>query len=675
MSIERFSLWRVDEYVEKKPNLSSDLIKIFNYLRSYLRVADDNVLHIPHRMSFFDGVGVLSEQVGLRASKVENRSLRIYLNFPIIARDRQKDCPVLILPYTLGLRLVFDPRAKTIKKCRVSKLTHLFDEMVQLFLVNKDLGKAKYDDLSRALGKLQPVSLLIMFSSILVLFILIISAVLFSFLSEFSVINRTILMALAVVLLILSSGLIKPFLWLGGGFYLSVLCAIEDLYRRSMLLPKNEQNSLVTHANDGLSFRLVRSLSFYFFKRLPIICSAIILLFIILAMTFVAYDVSILIMATTVVGYLIHRYLAGKTRDHDEQHWHYKEKLSSTLWQWVTSFLIVRGLKAYKALDKKLDADRRNIYQIEARRFADSFIYAVAITLCPITLFFLVALCVAMGVGKNLEPWQVSSLSVCALMGGLLIVYIINNIRILWSGPIDGPLIDEVGDWPIGHERSHVDPVNMRGAIELFNVSFSYPESGQLILSNFSLKLDAKQLCLISGASGSGKTTTIKMLVGLLKPNSGQIVFDGQDARGLNPRSLGQKFGVVFSESELFPGSVYQNVLCGRNLPTKDIEHLLLSHEIFDRLLDLPMGLQTFVYWHKKNLSHLERVLIVLARALVHKPQILFVDEIAGGLSSVERGSLFEYISKLDITRVITEKQPELWSHADQIVKLGPSEN
>jgi ABC-type molybdenum transport system ATPase subunit/photorepair protein PhrA len=79
----------------------------------------------------------------------------------------------------------------------------------------------------------------------------------------------------------------------------------------------------------------------------------------------------------------------------------------------------------------------------------------------------------------------------------------------------------------------------------------------------------------------------------------------------------------------------------------------MYSHEIFDSLLDLPMGLMTYMFWHGKNVSRLERTIILLARAMVHEPILLFLDDIFIGLSADQQAVLCNYLASLSITRLL----------------------
>jgi ATP-binding cassette subfamily C protein len=195
--------------------------------------------------------------------------------------------------------------------------------------------------------------------------------------------------------------------------------------------------------------------------------------------------------------------------------------------------------------------------------------------------------------------------------------------------------------------------MNIQGNIEVHDVSFAYAKSSALIIKNASINFSAGKLYLLCGPSGSGKSTLLKLLMTQEIAPAGQIIFDGQDVRSLELDELRKNFGVIKQDSSVFSGSIRANILCGRDISHAHLEDLLLSHEIYDVILDLPMGLETYVFDNATNISRLQLVIILLARALVHKPKILFLDEIFKGLNLEQQAIMSKYLYDLNITRII----------------------
>jgi len=218
--------------------------------------------------------------------------------------------------------------------------------------------------------------------------------------------------------------------------------------------------------------------------------------------------------------------------------------------------------------------------------------------------------------------------------------------------PLNKFILQELAHWSLPISQ-RVQPVNIQGSIELHDVSFAYPGSSILVIKNITLAFEAQKFYVLLGPSGSGKSTLLKLLMAQEFAQEGYIAFDGQDARSLEPTLLAQHFGVIRQESSSFAGSIRANILCGRDKSTRDLEEILYSHEIFDVILDLPMGLETYIFDRASNLSRLQLVIILLARALIHKPKIIFLDEIFKGLNNSDQARIANYLQGLDITRIL----------------------
>jgi ABC-type bacteriocin/lantibiotic exporter with double-glycine peptidase domain len=197
------------------------------------------------------------------------------------------------------------------------------------------------------------------------------------------------------------------------------------------------------------------------------------------------------------------------------------------------------------------------------------------------------------------------------------------------------------------------------GQIELVGVSFKYESTSALVINDAHMKVSAASFVGIFGKSGSGKTTLLRLMMNQLVPTHGQVIYDGLDGQSLNPAELNRHFGVVMPTSLTIAGTILQNIVVGRSVCSKDLSWVLHSHEIFEELFKTPMGLNTYVMWHGKNLSPFQTTLIFLARALIHRPAILFLDEVALGASLEEEVTLLKYLRTLPITRIVASHRPE----------------
>jgi phospholipid/cholesterol/gamma-HCH transport system ATP-binding protein len=178
------------------------------------------------------------------------------------------------------------------------------------------------------------------------------------------------------------------------------------------------------------------------------------------------------------------------------------------------------------------------------------------------------------------------------------------------------------------------------------------------VLSGINLAIEPGSTCVILGGSGSGKTVLMKHIIGLLKPDSGNVVVDGQDITHMEPAELERirrKFGMVFQAAALFDSmSVYENV----SFPLR--EHARLPEEqvreIVRRKLDI-VGLKNVEEKYPADLSGGMRKRVGLARAIVLDPKIVLYDEPTTGLDPITTDYVDEMIlgakRKLGVTSVV----------------------
>ena len=171
--------------------------------------------------------------------------------------------------------------------------------------------------------------------------------------------------------------------------------------------------------------------------------------------------------------------------------------------------------------------------------------------------------------------------------------------------------------------RSRLD-----GAIELNNVTFSYPEQSTESLRNISLKIDAGERVGIVGPIGSGKTTLGKLILGLYEPDSGMISMDGTDIRQIDPAELRRCVGYVSQDVDLFRGSIRENIILGtRNIDDDLVLQAAELAGVSEIVRKSAVGYDLQVGEQGRNLSGGQRQSVALARAMLLDPPLLVLDE------------------------------------------------
>ena len=193
------------------------------------------------------------------------------------------------------------------------------------------------------------------------------------------------------------------------------------------------------------------------------------------------------------------------------------------------------------------------------------------------------------------------------------------------------------------------DPVELRfnGDVSIRNVTFGY-EAAHPVLRDVSVEVKAGEMIGIVGHSGSGKSTLINLIMRMYDPAEGSICIDDVDIRDISQQSLRSQFGVVLQETHLFGGTVRDNIRYA--LPTATDEQIIRAARAanaHDFIMRLPEGYNTVVGERGHTLSGGERQRIAIARALIHNPPILILDEATASLDTETEKQIQDAIDTL----------------------------
>ncbi len=212
----------------------------------------------------------------------------------------------------------------------------------------------------------------------------------------------------------------------------------------------------------------------------------------------------------------------------------------------------------------------------------------------------------------------------------------------------------------------------VKGEIHLDQVTFSYGTSA-FALRDLSLHVKPKEKVALVGASGSGKTTVISLMMRFFDPQNGTVSLDGVDLRNLSLRSLRHHVALVELDPMLFRMSIYDNISYGHPEATEvEIIAAAKAANIHDFVSNLPDGYRTQVGERGVTVSGGERQRLCLARAIVKNPAVLILDEATSALDAESERLIREALKVIlaDKTAVIIAHRPTTIEHVDRIIAL-----
>ena len=205
------------------------------------------------------------------------------------------------------------------------------------------------------------------------------------------------------------------------------------------------------------------------------------------------------------------------------------------------------------------------------------------------------------------------------------------------------------------------------GNVTVDHVSFRYREDGPLILKDVSLTASSGEFIALVGGSGSGKSTLLRILLGFETPESGAVSYDGRDLSDLDVKSVRRHMGVVLQNGQVMPGSILTNITGATHLTMDDAWQAARMVGLDEDIKTMPMGMHTVIPAGGGTLSGGQRQRLIIARAIVRRPRLLFFDEATSALDNRTQAVVSESIEKMNVTRIVIAHRLSTIMHADRI--------
>ena len=209
------------------------------------------------------------------------------------------------------------------------------------------------------------------------------------------------------------------------------------------------------------------------------------------------------------------------------------------------------------------------------------------------------------------------------------------------------------------------------GSIELSDVSFRYEKDSPLVLDSLSLTIAPGEYVGIVGKSGCGKSTLLRLLLGFETPQQGAIYYDNYDLSKIDKTSLRRKIGTCLQSGSLFTGDLLHNITITAPWATEEQAWEALRMACMeDDVRRMPMGLHTIVSEGGGGFSGGQKQRLLIARALIAQPAILFFDEATSALDNISQRQVTDNLAQLACTRIVVAHRLSTIRHCDRIIVL-----
>lgn len=231
---------------------------------------------------------------------------------------------------------------------------------------------------------------------------------------------------------------------------------------------------------------------------------------------------------------------------------------------------------------------------------------------------------------------------------------------------------------PVVKEGNGVSDLQETGTVEFKNVTFAYPNSsGVPVVKNFNLKVSKGETIAILGATGSGKSSIVNLIPRFYDVTDGEVLVDGEDVRNFKLDDLRQKISIVLQRTELFGGTIEENIKWGRDDAThEEIENVTKIAQAHDFISSFQSGYETIVGERGSSLSGGQKQRIAISRALIRNPEILIFDDSTSALDLATEARLYKALRENyhDTTIILIAQRVASAKHASKIAVIDRGE-
>lgn len=219
-------------------------------------------------------------------------------------------------------------------------------------------------------------------------------------------------------------------------------------------------------------------------------------------------------------------------------------------------------------------------------------------------------------------------------------------------------------------DETRQEPPELVGEVEVSRLVFRYGPQAPIIIEDLSFQVAPGEYVAVVGPTGAGKSTLLRLLLGFEKPESGAIYYDRHDLSGMDVQAVRRQIGVVLQDGQIMPGDILDNIIATSALGEEEAWEAARMAGLEQDIKSLPMGMHTFISEGGGTFSKGQIQRLLIARAIVHKPRILFLDEATSALDNRTQATVMESLENLQATRIVIAHRLSTIIHADRILVL-----
>lgn len=225
-------------------------------------------------------------------------------------------------------------------------------------------------------------------------------------------------------------------------------------------------------------------------------------------------------------------------------------------------------------------------------------------------------------------------------------------------------------------ERDETSLINIEKiiSIKFENVYFKYPGQNEYALKNVSFTINENEKIGIIGATGSGKSTIIGLILGLYTPNKGRIYINNININNINKKSYKKLIGFVPQEPFVYNKSIEDNIVMNRKIEDLNLYNSLVATNLINDIKKMPLGINTVISEMGSNISGGQKQRIIISRALANNPQILLMDEATSSIDTNTESLISKNLTKLVHTQIIIAHRISTIKDSDKVVLLQNGE-